>query len=196
MLVRRAPVRQTTSRVAIAAALFAPLTIASAAGAVEHEHHVGLGAGPAALKVDDKAGMMVGAGGAVHYAYGFTDAFNFVAEYSSAIVALDAKLDTPTTPHTRPSTLDTLGVGAAYVFDVLRWVPYATAMASGSLLHGGTIDGSLITGGVQLGLGVDYKFNFSWAAGVAYRQHLFLTKMSTYPSYSQLIFRVEYAWGR
>lgn len=166
------------------------------AHAVENEHHVALAAGPAILKVDDKAGLMVGAGGGVHYAYGFTDAFNLVAEYSTAIVALDAKLDAPDTPRTRPATIDTLGVGAAYVLDVLRWVPYASLMASGSLLHGGTIDGALLVGGVQLGLGLDYKFNFNWAAGIAYRQHLFLTKMSTYPDYSQLLFRIEYAWGR
>ena len=177
---------------AAGAALLVPAT----ARAVEHEHHFGVGAGPAILKVDDKAGLMVGAGGALHYAYGLSDAFNFVAEYSTAIVALDAKLDTPTTPHTRPSTVDTLGVGAAYVFDVLRWVPYASVLAGGSLLHGGTLDKNLFAGGVQLGLGVDYKFSFSWAAGIAYRQHLLLTTMSTYPTYSQLFFRVEYAWGR
>jgi len=188
--------RRALLGLAVTAALFAPITTAATAAAVEHEHHLGIGLGGAALKVDDKSGMMVGAGGAAHYAYGVTDAFNFVAEYSSAIVALDAKLDNPTTPHTRPSTIDTAGVGAAYVFDVLRWVPYATLLASGSLLHGGTLDKTLVTGGVQIGLGLDYKFNFSWAAGVAYRQHMFLTKMSTYPSYSQLFFRVEYAWGR
>jgi opacity protein-like surface antigen len=184
--------RRALPGLAALAALLAP----ASARAVEHEHHLGVGLGGAALKVDDKGGMMVGGAAAAHYAYGFTDAFNFVAEYSSAIVALDAKLDTPTTPHTRPGTIDTLGIGAAYVFDVLRWVPYASIMASGSLLHGGTIDGSLLTGGAQLGLGVDYKFSFSWAAGVAYRQHLFLTKMSTYPSYSQVFLRIEYAWGR
>ncbi len=188
--------RPSLSGLAATAAFLALLTTAGVAGAVEHEHHLGVGVGTAALKVDDKSGLMLGAGGAAHYAYGMSDAFNFVAEYTSAIVALDAKLDSPTTPHTRPSTLDTAGVGAAYVFDVLRWVPYATLMASGSLLHGGTLDKTLVAVGAQLGLGLDYKFNFSWAAGVAYRQHLFLTKMSTYPSYSQLFFRVEYAWGR
>ncbi len=188
--------RRALLGLAASAAFASPFTLARRAGAVEHEHHVGIGAGPAALKVDDKGGLMVGAGGALHYAYGLSDAFNFVAEYSTAIVALDATIDSPTTPHTRPSTLDTAGVGAAYVFDVLRWVPYACVMASGSLLHGGTLDKSLLAGGLQLGLGVDYKFSFSWAAGVAYRQHMLLTKMSTYPTYSQLFLRVEYAWGR
>jgi opacity protein-like surface antigen len=184
------------ARCAKVAAFVLPLLVATAAHAVENEHHVGIGAGGAALKVDDKSGMMVGAGGGVHYAYGFSDAFNLMAEYSSAIVALDAKLDSPTTPHTRPATIDTVGLGAGYVFDVLRWVPYACVLASGSLLHGGTLDKGLVTGGVQLGLGLDYKLSFSWSIGAAYRQHVLLTKASTYPSYSQLFLRVEYAWGR
>lgn len=169
---------------------------ASPSRAVEHEHHLGASLGPSALDVSDKSGLMIGAGGAVHYAYGLSDAFNLVAEGSSAIVALDAKLDTPDTPHTRPAAVHTLGIGAAYVFDILRWVPYAGLLAGGAYLHGGTIDKGVAAASAQLALGLDYKFNFQFAAGVAYRQHFFLTKLDTYPSYSQLLFRLEYAWGR
>ena len=69
-------------------------------------------------------------------------------------------------------------------------------LAGGYVLGGGTMDKALVTPGAQLALGLDYKFNFTWSAGVGYRQHLFFTKVTAYPSYSTFFLRVEYAWGR
>jgi opacity protein-like surface antigen len=175
----------------VAAAVWAPH-----AAAVEKEHHIAVAGGPALLGVDDRSGVELGAGAAVYYTYGLTDAFNLLVEGSSSAVGLNEKLDNPDTPHTRPATVSSLGAGAAYVLDVLRWVPYGGILATGYYLGGGTIDKGLAVLGAQLALGLDYKFNFNWAIGVAYRQHMLLTKMSTYPSFSQLFFKIEYSWGR
>jgi hypothetical protein len=175
----------------LAAAAWAPRAVA-----VEHEHHIAVAGGAAALDVDDRSGMELGAGLGAYYTYGLTDAFNFLAEASSNAVGLNEKLDNPDTPHTRPATLTTVGAGAAYVLDVLRWVPYGGVLATGYYLSGGTLDKGLAVLGAQLALGLDYKFNFNWAIGGAYRQHFLLTKMSTYPSFSQFFFKIEYSWGR
>ena len=49
--------------------------------------------------------------------------------------------------------------------------------------------------GVELGAGLDYQLSRSWAVGVGIRQHMLLTKMSTYPSYTTGLLRLEYMWG-
>jgi hypothetical protein len=172
------------------------VALAPPARAVEHEHHVGGGVGPSILVVDDRSGVEAGAGAAVFYTYGLSDAFNLLVEASSSAVGLNEKLDTPDTPHTRPATVSSLGAGVAYVLDVVRWVPYGGILATGYYLGGGTIDGGVGVAGAQIALGLDYKFSFAWAVGVAYRQHMLLSKMSTYPSFSQLFFKIEYSWGR
>jgi hypothetical protein len=167
------------------------------ARAVEKESAIAVAGGPSVLVIDDKSTASTGAGGALHFTQGLTDQFNFVAEASSSIVALNAKLDNPDTPHTRPAGVETLGVGGTYVLDILRWVPYAGVLGSATWLHGGTMEsGGKVAAGIQLALGLDYKFNFSWSVGLAYRQHLLATEMSTYPSFSQVFLRVQYSWGR
>jgi opacity protein-like surface antigen len=49
--------------------------------------------------------------------------------------------------------------------------------------------------GAQLAAGVDYKLSHHWSVGAAYRQTVFATHTSTYPSYSNLFARFEYVWG-
>jgi hypothetical protein len=183
------------------ASLFAFLvaaTWASQARAVEHEHHIAAAGGATTLNVDDRSGVELGGGAGVYYTYGLTDAFNVLVEGSFNAVGLNEKLDNPDTPHTRPATVTSFGAGAAYVLDVLRWVPYGGILASGYYVGGGTLDKGIGLVGGQLALGLDYKFNFNWAAGFAFRQHLFLNKMSTYPfpALTQAFFKIEYAWGR
>ena len=166
------------------------------AGAVEREHAVGVDAGGTMLSVNDKSSPDIGGGAGLHYTYGITDAFNFVASAGWSLVALNEKLwDPSTTPHTRPTNLTTANLGIAYVLDVLRWVPWGAAEVGGYALQGGTIDGVKVLPGAALAIGLDYRINRSWSVGAEARQHFLFTEMSTYPSLTQLFARFEYVWG-
>ncbi|MBX3186489.1 MAG: outer membrane beta-barrel protein [Labilithrix sp.] len=184
-------------RIALAAAsTFAALSLfAARAHAVERQHHIGLAPSLSLLKVDDKSTMSVGMGGALHYTYGLSDQFNLMAEFNSSIVALDQQQDTAETPKTRPATVDHLSLGLGYVIDVLRWVPYVGVLPGVYRLAGGTLDGSLFLPGAALAVGLDYQLSRHWAIGAAAHQHFLFTKMSTYPSYTTGLLRLEYMWG-
>jgi hypothetical protein len=165
------------------------------AGAVENEHQFGGDAGGSILWVGDKHGPDVGGGIGVHYTYGLNDAFNLMAEGAWSVVALGENVAGASTPRTRPTNLTNAGIGVGYVFDVLRWVPYAGALLEGYALNGGTIAGTRVLPGVAAGGGIDYRFGRSWAAGAAVRWHFLLTDASTYPSFVQVFGRFEYTWG-
>lgn len=173
-------------------------TLASApreARAVERQHHIGVDPNITILDVDDKSTLDVGVGVNAHYTYGITDQFLFMGELGGAIVALDQKQDTPKTPHTRPSEVDHVALGAGYVLDVLQFVPYGGVLLGGYRLAGGTLDSALFLPGVELTLGLDYLLARHIAIGFAYQQHMLVTKMSTYPVLSSVLLRAEYVWG-
>ena len=185
-------------RVALAAAFVGTAVALAAvpAGAVEREHALGVDAGGTVLVVKDKSSPDVGGGAGLHYTYGITDAFNFVANAGWSLVALNEKLwDPSTTPHTRPTNLTAADLGIAYVLDVLRWVPWGAAEIGGYALQGGTIDGLKVLPGFALAVGLDYRLNRSWSVGAEARQHMLFTEMSTYPSLTQVFARFEYVWG-
>jgi len=183
------------ARLAGAAAFaVAALTAARPAGAVEREQHVGVDAGGSLLVVSNH-GTDVGAAFGGHYTYGLTDAFNLVAEAAWSPVAPGERPQGPGTPTTRPASVANADVGVAYVLDVLSWVPYGALLAGGYALAGGTIPDVRIMPGVAAGLGLDYRFGRSWAAGAAVRWHLLVTDPATYPTFMQLFARVEYTWG-
>lgn len=170
------------------------LCASTPAFAVEQQVHVGAGGGLSILKVDDKSTASVGAGAGIDFKYGLSDAFNLHVELSHSVVALEERLDAPTTPHTRPAAVSTLGAGVAYVLDIVRIVPYGGLLAGAAMLQGGTLDKALFLPDAQLALGADYYLSRNFAVGLAYRQHFFLTKLSTYPSYSNIWLRAEYTW--
>jgi hypothetical protein len=176
-------------------AIVALLAIPCTASAVENQHHIGLGPSLAILKIDDKSTVDVGAGLGLHYTYGLNDQIQLMAEASSAIVAAKQGQDEPTSPHTRPGGVDHVAFGAGYVIDVIRWVPYIGALGSLYRLSGGTLEKSLFIPGLELGAGIDYQLSRNWAVGLAGRQHMLLTKLSTYPTYTTVLLRVEYMWG-
>lgn len=186
-------------RSALATVLFvvpvALVALARDAGAVERQHHLGLAPSLSMLKVDDKSTLSVGVGGMIHYTYGLSDQFNLMAQAGSSIVALDQQQDAPGTPRTRPATVDHVSVGLGYVIDVLRWVPYVAAIPGVYRLAGGTLPSGLFLPGAALALGLDYQLNRHWAIGGAAQQHFLFTKLSTYPSYTTVLFRLEYMWG-
>lgn len=176
--------------VGLAVALAAP-----SARAVEREHHIGIGTGLSLLKIGDKDTMDVGAGVTGFYTYGITDQFNLLIEGGTSLVALGEQRDAKDTPPTRPTTVSHAAAGVAYVLDVLQWVPYAGVLGGGTYFAGGTVAGGLVLPDAQIALGLDYKFSRRVAFGVALRQHLFLTKMDTYPTFTNIFAKVEYSWG-
>jgi hypothetical protein len=180
-------------RIAVAAGIAVVLLPASA-GAVEREHALGMDVGPAIFVVNDKGSPDIGATLGLHYTYGLSDAFNIMADAGYSIVALNESGDS-NTPQTRPTTLWGGAAGLSYVFDVLRWVPWAAAEAGVLGLNGGTIVGTRVLPDAILALGLDYRLNRSWAVGVSFRQHFLFTDMGDYPSLTQVFARFEYVWG-
>jgi hypothetical protein len=168
--------------------------VATPAGAVERENHLGVDTGGSMLVIADKSTPSVGAGLGAHWTYGLSDAFNLVVDGSWSLVAIGEKPLNASTPATRPATVSTLDAGIAYVLDVLRWVPWGGVLVGGYALGGGTIPGVKFLPGVELALGLDYRITRSWAAGVSFRQHV-LSDLSKYPSYTQAFARLEYTWG-
>ncbi|MEO6418622.1 MAG: outer membrane beta-barrel protein [Polyangiaceae bacterium] len=168
------------------------LLASSSAQAIERQHHFGIGAGLSLLKIDDKPTLDVGGGLGVHYAYGVTDQFNFMVEGTSSLVARNV---TETTPTTRPSTVESLAFGGSYVLDVLRWVPYVGILASGYAMTGGSLTRTNYLAGIQVAAGLDYQVTRSIAVGLAIRQHMLFSDISTYPTYTQVFLRTEYMWG-
>lgn len=167
--------------------------IAPSANAVEREHHLGADLGGTALVIgSDKTDVGGTIGG--HWAYGLDDTFNLMAEANASLVALNEKR-TPKTPTTRPVWVAHAGAGVAYVFDVLQWVPYVGVLAGGYTLGGGTLPHTRVLAGGALAFGMDYRLSRQWCAGVAVREHLLLTDLTTYPSFTQVLARVEYTWG-
>jgi hypothetical protein len=183
-----------TVALAVAAGVVASAALEGRASAVEREQQIGVDLGGAMLTIKDKSTVDVGGALGMHYTYGLSDAFNFVAEGGWSLVALDQKLDNPNTPHTRPASIFNADVGLAYVLDVLQWVPWGGLLVGGYALTGGTIDAVKWLPGAELAIGLDYRFDRSWAAGVTARE-TFLSQMSTYPTFTQAFGRIEYTWG-
>ena len=183
--------RVVASAAAVALA-FAPRE----ASAFEHQHHLGVDGGVAFISIDQKPSLSVGGGGGIHYAYGLSDAFNFLVEGAFCPVALSE--DPATGPHNRPTMIENLGAGIAYTLDVVRWVPYFGVLVSAFSLHGGAVDDVRFAGGATLALGLDYQVTRGpkhLALGVAVRQHFMLSDLTDYPSYTQIFLRAEYVWG-
>jgi hypothetical protein len=124
------------------------------AQAVEHQWHFGVDVGYAQLVSPDAPGM----GGALYAKYGINDWINLVAEVSSS-------------GHPAPSQVIFGGrVGAEYVFDVLRWVPYVGALAGGSTVF--TTSTSCAGAAclsprldLEIPMGLDYQVSRSFALG-------------------------------
>jgi hypothetical protein len=172
----------------------AALVVPGRAGAVEREHQVGLELGIPMLVVQRaSSATLAGAGLGVHYTYGLSDAINLVADAGWAAMPIGASSLT---------TLSNVNLGLAYVLDVLRWVPWGAAELGGYALTGDPVGGTQVLPGVALAVGLDYRFDRSWATGVVLRQHMLFTDApgfsfspGTFPSLTQALVRVGYTWG-
>lgn len=154
----------------------------SSAHAYERQWHFGGGLGYAYAG----DGLASGFGASAHLTYGLTDAFNLLAE-------VDA------TYHPSPDALFmNASVGAAYVIDVLQWVPYVGLMAGGyeTVVTGSCDAGCASTRfGLSVPVGLDYQLSRSAAVGVGARYHLIVTGEPGVTSAVTAFARVEYLWG-
>jgi hypothetical protein len=174
--------------VALASAAFG-----SQAHALEQENHLGFDAGASLLVIGKKSTPDLGPTVGGHYTYGLSDAFNLMGEAAFSLVALD-QADDPKKPRTYPSWVANVDVGIAYVFDVLKWVPYVGVLVGGYALSGGTIGGTKLLPGAAAALGLDYRLGPTLSIGAVLEEH-FVSETSTYPSFTQALTRIEYTWG-
>jgi hypothetical protein len=180
--------RRRPSLLPAVAALAITLSTSGAASAFERQWHAGAGFGYALF--GNAAGAQQGFGGAAHLTYGLTDTWNLLAHVDL-------------TRH--PSGQLTVAggaVGAAYVLDVLRWVPYAGAMIGGYDLWTGGAACAPATGvrchsprvDLSVPVGLDYQLGRSFAVGVEGRYHLLLGGDPA--AHLLTVFaRAEYVWG-
>lgn len=181
---RCSPAAPLTAAALALVALLAP----SQADAFERQWHAGASIGYALLA---DGGTYPGLGGGLHVAYGLTDAINVMAE-----------LDTASHPG---GDLMFLGAsaGAAYVIDILQWVPYIGLMTGAYdsmrlALCGSYGQPSCHRGqfGVSVPFGLDYAFNRQFAAGFAGKYTLLLPGAGDGPgSYFTAFARAEFLWG-
>jgi hypothetical protein len=169
--------------------LFAAIGLAPAtAGAFERQWHAGASFGYALLGTT--ADAWSGYGGALHLTYGLSDSFNALAQ-----------IDVVHEPGGKVM-IASGSLGAAYVLDVLRWVPYVGAMAGGYDLF--TVSGPCGKApgdschaarlGLSVPAGLDYQVSRSFAIGVQVRYHLLL--LGDPPAHLLTTFaRAEYVWG-
>jgi hypothetical protein len=157
------------------------------AGAYERQWQVGASFGYAALLGGTTSN---GFGGGLSLAYGLNDSFNL-------LVDLDA------TAH--PSSQWTVvsgGVGAAYVLDVLRWVPWAGAeVGPAALVSTDSKCGASTTepcGAFRINLaipfGLDYQITRSFSVGAMGRFQVLLLGPSPWMTIGAFA-RAQYIWG-
>ena len=178
--------------------------VATRAGAVEKQHHVGLDPGLAILAIDKKDGPSVGAGFLAHWTYGLTDAWHVAAEGGWSIVSTgevrdatvkDSSGKVTALPNNRPAQIVQGSAGVHYVLDVLRWVPYVGLLATGFGMLGGNLDKPKFVFGMMLAVGIDYQVTRAFTLGVAIRQHFPFSDFTTYPSFTHVLARAELVWG-
>ncbi len=167
--------------VAFGVTLGASVLTARPAAAYERQWHVGGTFGYSALL---GATRPHGFGGGLHVAYGINDTFNLVAE-----------LNTTAYPLGRLNVLQG-AVGAHYIIDVLRWVPYF------GLLAGAADFMSLDAGCVvchkpkltfEIPFGIDYQVTRAFTVGVAGRFNLYL--VGDVKMQMGAFAKAEYVWG-
>lgn len=157
---------------------------ASDAAAFERQQHLGAGAGLALAVPQETSGAVPGGAFAAHYAYGLTDAFNLLLEGGGAVLGKGG-----------PRFVGDAGVGIAYAFDVVEWVPYVGVVGEGFLLGGGTKARAEGAFGGALALGIDWQTSRSFAIGLAARQHVVATRFAEVPSFTTVLLRAELLWG-
>jgi len=164
--------------------------------AFEKQWHVGLDGGYALAsfpetvlnKVPVSAAAVSGFDVGVHGTYGLTDAVN---------LRMHADLSAFDLPEPRSSAmLVTSGLGAEYVFDVLRWVPSIGVTAGPSVMVVQN-DKTVVHLGIDVPLGLGYQLTRNWVIGAELRYRLLLFGDETRSPMNGFLglARAEFAWG-
>lgn len=175
---------------AVGSLLLLPLTV----GAAERQHHLGVGPSFSFMSVRAQPTIRPGVGINAFYTYGLTDQFNLLGEVSQTFLGLGQDTPPAASP-IRPGSLTRGAIGAAYVLDVLRWVPYGGVLVSGNVLAGDNLPSPRVLPGAEVVLGLDYQFNRHLVFGGGYRHTFFFTKMIDYPVYGTVFAKLEWQWG-
>lgn len=181
--------------------VLAPLVLLAAttseAAAYERQWQAGVGLGYSLLMngggtaVEPDASLH-GIGLNLGVTYGLNDTFNLLAF-----------VDTSIQPGGTPVGIAGASVGAAYVFDVLRWVPWAGVTVGGYAVNAfdpcvTTNDASCTTFrlGVSGLLGLDYQLNRSFSIGGMGRYGVLLFGNQNAVDQTVAVFaRAQYIWG-
>ncbi len=162
--------------------------VAARADAYEHQYHFGASFGYDALfSVSTPHGF----GGGIHFAYGVNDYINLIAEADA-------------TAHPGGQyTIVSGGFGAAYVLDVLRWVPwFGLEVGPAGLISLDPKCGPVATTeactafrvNVAVPFGLDFQVTRSFAVGVAGRFQLLFLNQAPWETLG-VFARAEYVWG-
>ncbi len=81
-------------------------------------------------------------------------------------------------------------VGITYLFDVIKYVPYANVGIGGLVLGGGDVD-TQVTGLIELGVGLDVLHSRSFSYGVLVRFESLVQSTSFFTAGA----RVTWRWG-
>lgn len=154
--------------------------------AYERQWHVGLEGGYALAAFPDAStsGFDVG----LHGSYGVSDAFNVRAHAN--VSAFDL-------PAPQMSALFVSGgVGAEYIVDILRWVPYVGATLGPNVMrlqNGPTV----LRLGIEIPAGLGYQLTRNWTIGAEVRYRLLvLGESELSPTHGFVgLARAEFAWG-
>lgn len=175
---------------ALLAALAAvPLLSPSRAEAFERQWHAGADLGYTALLFNGGI-TQHGFGGGLHLGYGINDTWNLLAEVNTSFHPSGGWL------------LAGGGVGAAYVVDILQWVPYvggvvgaydvaSTGKQCGTRNHAACHS---VWANLEIPFGIDYTLSRSFSLGLGGRYQLLLSNVSPLNAISAFA-RVEYLWG-
>ena len=157
---------------------------APAASAVERQWRMGADIGWAAVASSEK--VFPGWGGGAHLAYGLTDSYDLLMSAGLTSHAISAS-----TPN---GTIMDVAVGAAYTLDIVQWVPYVGLLVGGYRQSGGGLQQANYDLGLQIALGMDYRFSPSWSTGLQVKYASF-SKEPLSAHYMTTFVRFEYLLG-
>jgi hypothetical protein len=166
-----------------ALALGAAAWLASgSAAAYEHQWHAGASFGYSALFADQTYN---GFGGGLHLTYGANDTVNLLAEIEA-------------TYYPGKWSVVSGGLGAAYVLDVLQWVPWGgIEVGPAGLLSLDPKCGTACTAfrfSAAIPFGLDYQISRSFTVGLGGRFQVLLLGATPWETLT-VAARAEYVWG-
>jgi hypothetical protein len=165
-----------TRLVALIAVVLVSAAAPAAASDGESALSVSLGYGTYSIPDTNPHGGVLG----VEYERGFSDALSWRVSAGGGGYALNGQL----------SYSGHLIAGITYLFDVLKYVPYANLGVGGIVIGGGDVD-TQVNGLIELGAGLDVLHSRSFSYGVQLRFESFVSQTSFFTAGV----RATWRWG-